>query len=93
MQQVPHSRLQLQETEELGAGLLLALEAAENTAGDGGGGGLLDAAHDHAQVARLHDDGDALGLEHLHNGIGNLAGQPLLYLQPPREHFRDPRQL
>ncbi len=85
--------LQAEEAEELGPGLLLALEAAEHAAGDGAGGGLLHAAHDHAQVARLHDDGDALRLEHRHDGVGDLPRQPLLHLQAAREHLGDARQL
>lgn len=41
---------------------------------------LLHAAHDHAQVARFHDDGDALRLQHLRDGQGDLFREPLLDL-------------
>lgn len=78
---------------ELVPGLGLALEAAQDAAGDGGGRRLLDAAHDHAEVGRLHDDGDALGLEDLHDGVGHLLGEALLDLEPAGEHLGDAGQL
>ena len=82
---------QAKEAEELGPRLLLALEAAKNAAGYGACGGLLHAAHHHAQVARVHDDGHTLGLEYLHDGVGYLARQPFLHLQAAREHLGDAR--
>lgn len=81
------------EAQKLVARLGLALKAAEDAAGNGRCPRLLDAAHDHAQVARLHDDGDALGLENLHDGVGNLLGQALLDLQAAGVHFGDAGQL
>ncbi|KAH6606961.1 hypothetical protein Trco_006114 [Trichoderma cornu-damae] len=59
----------------------------------GGAGRLLHAAHDHAQVGRLHDHGHALGLQDLEYGIRHVLGQALLDLQPPGEHLGNPRQL
>lgn len=81
------------EVEELVARLGLALEAAENAAGDGAGGGLFDAAHHHAQVARLHDHGDTLGLEDLHDGVGDFLGQALLDLKTAGKHLGDSGEL
>ncbi len=79
--------------QKLVARLGLALKAAEDAAGYGRGAGLLDAAHHHAQVAGLHDDGDALGLENLHDGVGDLLGQALLDLQAAGVHFGDAGEL
>lgn len=50
------------EVEEFIARLGLALETSENAAGDCGSSRLFDTAHNHAKVARLHDDGYALRL-------------------------------
>lgn len=81
------------EAQELVARRKILLEAAEDAAGDGSRAGLLNAAHHHAQVARLHDDSDALRVKDLHNGVGNLLGEALLNLQPPGEHLGDAREL
>lgn len=94
----PHENCRLgllepHEAEELVARLGLCLEAAEDAARDGAGRRLLHAPHDHAQMARLHDDGDALGLEDLHDGVGDLLGQALLDLQAAAEHLGDAGQL
>ena len=32
-------------------------------------------------------------LQHLHDGVGNLVGEPLLNLQPTGEHLHDPGEL
>jgi hypothetical protein len=79
--------------EELVASLALALEAAEDTASNSSCARLLDSAHHHAQVARLHDDGDALGLDNLHNGVGDLLGQAFLDLQAAGVHLGNAREL
>ncbi len=81
------------EGEKLVAGLGLALEAAEDAGRNGRGGGLLDAAHDHAEVGGLHDDGDALGLEDVHDGVGDLLGEALLDLQAAGVHLGDAGEL
>lgn len=75
--------------QELVSRLGLALEASEDAAGDGGGAPLLDAAHDHAEMAGLHDDGDALGLEDLHDGVGDFLGEALLDLETAGVHLGD----
>jgi hypothetical protein len=81
------------EVEELVARLGLALETAENAAGNGAGGGLFDAAHHHAQVARLHDHGDTLGLEDFHDSVGDFLGQTLLDLKTAGKHLGDSGEL
>jgi hypothetical protein len=81
------------EVEEFVARLGLALEAAKNAAGDGASGGLFNAAHHHAQVARLHDHGDTLGLEDLHDGVGDFLGQALLDLKTAGKHLGDSGEL
>lgn len=53
----------------------------------------MHAAHDHAQMAGLDNDGDALGLQHLGEGEGDLLGQAFLDLQAAREHFGDAGEL
>lgn len=75
------------EVEKLVARLGLALEASEDAAGDGGSGRLFDSAHHHAKVARLHDDGYALGFQDLHDGVGDLLCQALLDLEAAGKHF------
>lgn len=80
------------EAEELVSSLGLALEAAEDARSDCGGRGLLDAAHGHAEMRGFHDDGDALGLEDLHDGVGDLLGEALLNLKAAREHLGDARE-
>lgn len=79
--------------EKFVARLGLALEAAEDARGNGGGGSLLDAAHDHAEVGGLHDDGDALGLEDVHDGVGDLLCEALLDLEAASVHFGDAGEL
>ena len=44
-------------------------------------------------MIRLDDDADALRLEHVVDRAGDLLGEPLLHLEPPREHLDDARQL
>lgn len=73
--------------QELVSGLGLALKAAQDAAGNGGAARLLNASHDHAQVAGFHDNSNALGLEDFHNGVGNVLGQAFLDLEASRKHF------
>ena len=42
---------------------------------------LGDPPHHHAQVDRLDDHRDALGLEHLLERLGDLRGEALLHLE------------
>lgn len=50
---------------------------------------MLDAAHDHAEVAGFHDDGDAAGFEDLANGVGDFFGEAFLDLEAASVHFGD----
>ena len=54
---------------------------------------LADAAHLRAQVVGLEVDGDAVGLEHRHQPVGDLVGHPLLHAEPPRRDPDQPGQL
>ena len=47
--------------------------------------GFLDAAHGHAEVFGLDDDGNAVRLEDFHDRVGNLAGEALLDLRAAGE--------
>lgn len=71
----------------------IVLEAAKGAAGDRGGTRLFDTTHHHAQVARLHDNNDALRIEDFHDSVGDLRGEALLDLQPPGEDLGDPWEL
>src|SRR5258708_11430847 len=52
---------------------------------------LLDATHHHAQMPGLDDHADALWLDGVLDGLGNLRGQPLLDLQAARERLDEAR--
>ena len=54
---------------------------------------LADAAHLRAQVMGLEVDGDAMGLEHRDQPVGDLVGHPLLHAEPPCRDADQPRQL
>src|SRR5436190_15278449 len=54
---------------------------------------LFDAAHHHAQVVRLDDDANTLRLEDVVDRARDLLGEPLLDLEPTREHLDESRQL
>ena len=51
------------------------------------------AAHHHAEVGGLDHHADARRLQHVHDRVGDLLGEPLLHLQPAREHVDDAREL
>ena len=85
--------LQPQQAQELVPRLGARLEAPQHAARDGGGAGLLDAAHHHAQVLGLHDDGDALGPEDVHDGAGDVLGEALLDLEAARVDLCYAREL
>ena len=55
--------------------------------------GLLHAAHAHAHVLSLEHHHDALRIQLLDQGVGNLRGQTLLHLRTLRIHFDQARQL
>ena len=71
------------------AGLLVVTESSEHSAGDGLAVLFFDAAHLHAEVAGFDDYADALRGDFFLDGLGNLAGEALLYLQAAREHVND----
>src|SRR4029077_5477353 len=50
-------------------------------------------AHHHAQVARFDHHSHAGGLDRIHDHPGDLLGQALLQLRPPRVHVDQPGQL
>lgn len=77
------------QAQELIASLGLAFEATKHAAGYRSSGGLLNAAHDHTEVAGLHDDSNALRLEGFHDGVGDFFGETFLDLQATREHVCD----
>src|SRR5256885_3055738 len=77
------------EPQEFIARLAVVAERAAQRAGDGLGVLLLYAAHHHAQVIRLDHDADARRLEDAAERIGNLIGEPLLDLEPPRKDLDD----
>ena len=62
---------------------------AEHTASGCAGSRLLDSAHDHAEMARFYDYGDALRLQHLGESECYLLGKPLLDLEATGEHLGD----
>ena len=55
--------------------------------------GLRTPRIDGAQVGRLDDDAHALGLQALHQEVGDLLGQALLDLEPAGVHLDDARDL
>ena len=81
------------EPQELVAGHRALAKLAAQCGGDRLGVLLLDAAHHHAQVDRLHHDADAAGSEHLVDRPGYLLGEPLLHLETAREDLDEARQL
>src|SRR3954452_9440708 len=89
----PRSAVAVDERHRLGAGGGVGAEAAAHRGGDGAGAGLLDPAHGHAEVLGLDHDDHAAGLEDLHEGVGDLGGQPLLHLGPLGVDVDQPGQL
>ena len=81
------------ERQELVPGLPLVAEHTKHPAGDEVSAALADAAVDHAVMRGLYDHGDAAGLQHLVDCVGDLRGKALLNLQPLGEDLDHPRQL
>lgn len=79
--------------DEFFPGLHLSEEGAGKSRGRRTRTLLLDAAHLHAHMARLDDDGHAERIERLLNAIADLHGQPLLHLQPAGIGLDDARDL
>ena len=79
------------EREEFGARFFLGAEATQHRRRYRRRMLFLDAAHHHAQMSRLDDNADALRLDGVLDGFGNLGSQPLLDLQAARERFDETR--
>src|SRR5215469_4041356 len=78
------------EGQELAAGFVFLAEAAQHGRRHSRGVLLLDTAHHHAEVARLDDHANTLGLAHLLDGLCDLGGEALLDLKAAREEFDQP---
>jgi len=74
------SSIESYETEELVSSLLSFLYASQHAACNRGSGRLLYSSHHHAQMARLHNHRDALWLQHLHDGVGDIFRKAFLDL-------------
>ena len=83
----------LEVREELCARLVARAEQPEDGARGHDRAGLADAAHHRAQVGRLHDHADALGIEPGLEEVRDLLGQPLLDLEPACIGLDDARDL
>src|SRR5439155_1479846 len=83
----------LDQLHELGARLGAVAEGAEHRRRHRLGVLLLLAAHEHAEVDRFHDHGDAPRLERFVQRIRDLGRESLLHLQPPAVHLDEPRDL
>src|SRR6266513_5982802 len=71
------------------ARVLILLEYAEHGTGNGDGVLFLYTAHDHAEMLRLDDDGDAARMDLFIDGFRDLRRQPFLNLQAAREHIHE----
>src|SRR6266481_4621098 len=80
-------KLFFQEREKFGPRARVVLERAQQTRSFHDRVLLLDSAHHHAQMFRLHDYSDAVGLETFHERLGNLRGEIFLNLQTPRKNI------
>ena len=83
----------VRQPEKLVARLGAVAELPPQRAGDGLGVLLLHAAHHHAEVHASITTPTPAGRSTSSIAVRDLLGQPLLHLQPPREHLDDPRQL
>src|SRR6266550_2354496 len=83
----------LQQLQELHPRARVVAERAEHRAGDRERVLLLHAAHRHAEVRPLADDGDAERIDLLADRLGDLVRHPLLDLQAAGEHVDQPRNL
>src|SRR6185312_831757 len=71
----------------------LVLELAAQITRDHADAWRAHATAGHAAMAGPHRYCDAAWLQHAVNAVGDLGGQPLLYLQAPPERFDHPREL
>src|SRR2546428_11765706 len=83
----------LDESHELGAGLGIGLEDAQDATGEDPTVLLFDAAHLHAEMIGLDHDGDADRLEGFLQALGDLTRHPLLPLQAPAVELPQARHL
>ena len=67
----------------------MGFEDAEHGGGGGDGGLFFDAAHHHAEVLGFEDDGDALRVNGVGDGVGDLTGEALLHLEAAGEDVDD----
>lgn len=65
---LPHGLSLVEKVEELLSGFSRRSHATKHAAGDSHGPCLLDTSHDHAHMAGLHDNGNALRLEDFGDG-------------------------
>src|SRR6059058_3013152 len=103
MAQVPSANVSLPDTvlvvavterrEEFESGSLVVAEQAPIRGRHHFGAGLANAAHRHAQVLGDADHGHPAGLQLFHQYVGDLAGEPLLQLQPSSIDIDNPREL
>src|SRR5262245_37872525 len=79
----------MNELEELRACARIVVEHSAHGARDGHGILFLDSAHGHAEMRGFHDDGYAQRFQLAGQRFGDFSSEPLLHLQPPREHVDD----
>src|SRR5208282_6558638 len=77
--------------QEFGSGFLFVAEAAEHGRRYRRRMLFLDASHHHAEMPGLDDHADALGIDSVLDGLGDLRGQALLDLQAARESVDEAR--
>src|SRR5579864_9375670 len=75
------------EGQEFAARFVFLAEATQHGRRHSRGVLLLDTAHHHAEVARLNDHADTLGLDDFLDSLCDLGGEALLDLQATREEF------
>src|SRR5438445_5407241 len=78
------------EGQEFAARFVFLAEATQHGRRHSRGVLLLDTAHHHAEVARLNDHADTLGLDDFLDSLCDLGGEALLDLQAAREEFDQP---
>src|ERR1700730_1762561 len=77
----------------LSAGDVVVAERSAHRRGHGPRARLAHPAHRHAQVLRLDDHHHPTWFQRVHQGVGYLAGHPLLHLRAPRIDIDQPGQL
>ncbi|KAJ3524771.1 hypothetical protein NM208_g11924 [Fusarium decemcellulare] len=72
---------------------LPALKAAQYTTSHSSAPRLLNPTHNHAQLARLHDNRYSLRLQNFKDGISHFLGRAFLDMKSTGKHLGDARQL